>query len=254
MRTPFRLLLALLFLSSTLMQGQSDADYQSFWVHEDHVKPAMVNKYENVNKKLVSELKAHNIQDEQWITTQTDDYRYLYVGQIDNMASLDRPVFASLAEKMGSDKMGSLFSEMNDYYDKHFDYVIHLDKKLTYMPEGINQTPEGQDFRKFYYVYTTPANRGKLAENFKKIKKLYQDKGSKVSYRVYRSGFGAPEDYFLVAIAAKDALSYEQQAVANRSLLGEEAKPLFDEMSQYMSGMEVVTGTMRSDLAYSPKQ
>ncbi|WP_373073522.1 hypothetical protein [Zeaxanthinibacter enoshimensis] len=254
MRTPFRLLLALLFLSSSLLQGQSDADYQSFWVHEDHVKPSMVNKYENVNKKLVSELKAHNIQDEQWITAQTDDYRYLYVGPIDNMASLDRPVFASLAEKMGSDKMGSLFSEMNDYYDKHFDYVIHLDKKLTYMPEGVTQTPEGQDYRKFYYVYTTPANRGKLAENFKKIKKLYQDKGSKVSYRVYRSGFGAPEDYFLVAIAAKDALSYEQQAAANRSLLGEEAKPLFDEMSQYMSGMEVVTGTMRTDLAYSPKQ
>lgn len=247
------LIAMLLLLPMGMIQAQMDGESQAFWVHEDHVKPSMVDEYEKVSKDLIANLKKHNIQDEAWITSQTDDLRYLYVGPIENMADLDRQMFSSLAEKMGAEAMGNLFNEMDQYYDKHFNYVIHLDKELSYMPGGITQTPEGQDYRKFYYLHTTPANRAKLAEKMKAVKKLYEDKGSSVNYRVYQSGFGAPNDFFMVAIAAKDALSYEQQAADNRALMGESAKPVFDAVMEYVTKFEVIPGQMRPDLAYSPQ-
>ncbi len=244
-------LLALTFLFAAPMWAQTDAS-QAFWVHEDHVKPAVVDEYEAVGKKLVDNLKQHNIQDEQWITAQTDDFRYLYVGPIKNMADLDRPLFGSLAEKMGGESLGQLFSEMDQYYTTHFDYIIYLDTELSYMPSGISQTPEGQPYRKFYYLHTTPAMKDGLAKAMKGIRDLYESKGSKIEYRVYRSGFGAPNDFFMVAIAAEDAVNYAQNSVSNQALMGEDAKPVFDKAMDYVTKMETITGRMRPDLAYSP--
>ncbi len=252
MRTLRTGLLAVLFLIASQMRAQS-TEMQAFWVHEDHVKPAMVDEYEAVGKKLVDNLKKYNIQDESWITAQTDDLRYLYVGALENMADLDRQLFKSLGEQMGEEAMGSIFSEMDNYYSKHFNYIIYMDPSLSYMPEGITQTPEGQNYRKFFYLHTTPANRSKLATAMKGIKDLYTSKGSKVNYRVYRSGFGAPNDFFMVAIAAPDAVTYEQNSVSNQALMGTDAKPAFDKVMEYVTKMEVVPGRMRPDLAYSPE-
>ena len=36
-----------------------------------------------------------------------------------------------------------------------------LDENLTYMPEGVTQTPEGENYRKFYFIYYKPENQGK---------------------------------------------------------------------------------------------
>lgn len=226
---------------------------QAFWVHEDHVKPAMVDEYEAVGKKLIENLQKYNIQDEQWITAQTADFRYLYVGPLKQMADLDRELFGTLAEKMGAENMGNLFSEMDNYYTKHFNYVIYLDPELSYMPGGITQMPEGKNYRKFYYLHTTPAMNDHLAEAMKGIKELYETSGSAMEYRVYRSGFGAPNDFFLVAIADKDPLTYEQNTLANQALLGDAAKPVFDKAMEYVTKFEVIPGNMRPDLGYSPE-
>ncbi len=235
------------------MQAQQESNYVTYWVHEDHVKPSMVSEYEKIGKKLVQHLKEHDVKDEAWITAQTDDFRYLYVGKMDKMADLDRPAFSTLAERMGSDNMSKLFEEMDKTYTKHLNYVIHLDKELSYMPDGMTQTPEGQSYRKFYYLHVNPMQVKEATKSMKKIKDLYAAKNSKVNYRVYRSGFGAPNDFFMVAIADKDPLSYEQTALANRNLIGEAAKPVMDELMKYVDRMEVVTGSMRPDLAYRPE-
>ena len=121
---------------------------------------------------------------------------------------------------------------------QHFDYVLRLDKELTYMPAGITQTPEGQNYRRFYYLRYTPQQEENLVASLKAIKDMFQKKNSKMDYRVYRSGFGAGGDYFLVAIAGKDVLAYETMNSENDKLLGEEAGKVFGEMMKNLSKME----------------
>ena len=244
--------LTLLMVVPFLLSAQDDDKYPMYWVHEDKVMPSMVAEYEKAAKMLTDKCQEYNVDIPGWITTSSMDSRYLYVSKIKSLADITFEGMGELREKMGAEAFDQMFADMNKCYTAHGDYVITMDKDLTYMPEGITQTPEGEDYRKFYYLHSTPAKIGKLREKMLAIKELYQNKGSKISDRVYRSGFGTMGDFYMVAIASKDAVSYEVNGAANDKLLGEEAKPLFAEVMKYVTKLEQVTGAMRPDLAYTP--
>ncbi len=245
------LILGLLFMVPALIWAQDDGP-QAFWVHEDVVKPGMAGEYEEVCKELIGNMKTHNIQTTGWITSSTADSRYLYVTPISGMADLEKSPFPELAEKMGADKMGALFDRMDKCYDVEHDYIIYLDKELSYMPGGITQTPEGQDYRKFHYLHITPSNRGVVKEKMKAIKDAFASKGSKMDYRVYKSGFGTRGEFYMVAVAAKDPVDHAQSGMDNQQLLGDEGQKAMSGLWENLLKYEEFVGQMRPDLAYSP--
>ncbi len=249
---PFKLLyLAVLCLLAGPLLAQSE-NYETFRVHEDVVKPSKVSDYEAVAKEFLGNLKKYNIQDMNFIVTNTDDNRYLYVSPLENMAELDNPLFRTLSEKMGKDALAALFQKMDKCYDTEQDYILHLDKELTYMPSGITQTPEGRDYRKFHYLWVSPSNRDVVREKMKAVTELFASKGSKEYYRVYRSGFGVRGEYYMVAVAAKDELESAQLSMDNSELLGDEGKKAFDALFSSLLKYEQVSGRMRPDLYYQP--
>ncbi len=253
MRTQkFKLLIAILLILPLSLITAQEKTSQAFWVHEDVVKPNMVGEYESVVKELVDNMKKHSIQEVNMITANLVDSRYLYVGPIENMAQLDKPSFATLSEKMGKDNMSALFNRMDKCYDIEQDYVIYLDKDLSYMPTGITQTPEGQDYRKFHYLHFTPGNRAMVKEKMKAIKNMFAEKGSKEYYRVYKSGFGTRGEFYMVAVAAKDPIHYETQSQENQALLGEDGNKTMGDLMGNLLKYEVFEGHMRPEMGYSP--
>ena len=246
------LALTLLFMLPVMLTAQDDNKPQAYWVHEDVVKPGMAGEYESVCKELIGHLKTHNIQGTGWITTSTADSRYLYVSPIESMADVGKSPFPELAEKMGADKMGELFGRMDKCYDIEQDYVIYLDKELSYMPGGITQTPEGQNYRKFHYLHITPANRSVVKEKMKAIKDVFASKGSKMDYRVYKSGFGNRGEFYMVAVAAKDPVDYAQKGAANQELMGEDGQKAMSGLWENLLKYEEFVGQMRPDMAFSP--
>lgn len=239
-----------LFLFVTYAQ---DSKNQMFWVHEDVVNPSKVIQYEESAKQLVENMNKFNIQGTSWICANTADMRYLYITPISKMADLDENILAPLFEKMG-EEANKMFEKMNACYDRHTDYVLNLIPSLSYQPGGIDQTPEGQNYRKFFYVYTTPGKTGGLWEAFKGIKELFESKGSKQYYRVYTGGFGAPENFMMVAVAGEDAVSFETASAENDKLLGDERWDVFGKLMENALRFEEYSGQMRPDLAYSPKK
>ena len=239
--------------SVTLINAQETGNFQSYGVHEDVVLPSMVGEYESAAKELVANIDKYGIKELKWITSVTSDNRYLYLYPIANMADLDKDNFKLLADKMGADKMGDLFRRMSKCYNVHSDYVLRLDKDLTYMPGGINQTPEGQNYRRFIYLRYTPQQEDGLVASLKAVKQMFQKKNSKMDYRIYRSGFGSGGDYFLVAIAGKDVITYETMSAENDKLLGEEAGKVFGDLMKSVAKFEEVSGGMRPDLAPTTK-
>jgi Fe-S cluster assembly scaffold protein SufB len=246
------LIVILLIVPLGIMQAQK-SNSEAFWVHEDVVKPNKVQEYESIVKELVDNMKKHNIQEVNIIVANLVDSRYLYVGPIANMAELDKSSFATLSEKMGAEAMDKLFERMDKCYDIEQDYVIHLDKELSYMPNGITQTPEGKDFRKFHYLYYAPENRAMIKEKMKAIKDMFAQKGSKEYYRVYKNGFGTRGEFYMVAVAAKDAVDYAKQTVENDVLLGEDGAKTMGDLFSNLLKYEVFEGRMRSELGYSPE-
>lgn len=233
------------------IEAQEAAKNQAFWIHEDVVKPAKIGDYEKVCKELLSEMKKHNITDQQWMAASTNDNRYMFIGEIDNMAELDEQPFATLSEKMGKEAMSNLFGNMNKCYDIEHDYVVHHDPELSYSSATSPSSSENL-YRKWHFLYISPENAGEVKENMMTIKSLFQDKGSEISYNVYRSGFGTRGSYYLVSVGAKDAVHYAERAAANDELLGEEGEKAFGKLFASLLDYEEVTGQMRPDLAYQP--
>ncbi|RED49323.1 hypothetical protein [Seonamhaeicola aphaedonensis] len=225
---------------------------QMYWVHQDNVKPSTFMEYEKIAKEFNAACVEYNFQGK-WLTTTMDDFRYLYVSPIENFATLDERPFADMAKAMGED-FGKLFERFDQCYDSHFDYIIVLSNELSYMPDGITQTQEGQDYRDFYFIHYLPKDHQKIKEGMQAVKEMYTSKGSKNHYRVYHSGFGAAENYYMVAMSSKDAIDSATKSEENKKLLGPERYDTFMKVMNYATKVEEVTGEIRRDLSYSPKE
>lgn len=242
----FLLLAFIICLATSLSFGQ-----KAYMIHQDNVKPSMVWEYESIAKEFNDACKEHN-PDTSWITVQTSGFVYMYVTPMESFAEMDKNPFKDMATAMG-DKWKDIFDRFDKCYDSHGNYVVVLDEELTYMPEGISQTQEGQNYRDYFYVYYKPENAKKLRAGMKAVKEMHVSKGSKSYYRIYHSSFGSMESYYLVAMSSKDEVDSAQKGKANEELLGPERHEVFKKVLSYAERMEATEGEIRPDLAYSPK-
>lgn len=241
----------LIFLQLNVLQAQDNAKYQAYYIHEDPVNPSMITPYEKLCTDMVAECKNASLPDG-WLAVNLDDNKYLFVSPINNMADLDKNTFAPLQAKMGNDAFNKMFTDFDKCYSSHRDYIVRLDKQLTYMPGGIDINTSGMDYRHFTYYYVTPQNIAKATEIAKAFNALYTKKSSKVQYRVYRNGFGEKEAYFMVVTSAKSAEDYERMRSENRELLGVDGKELYGKLLLVVSGIKNISGMARPDLSYAP--
>lgn len=245
------LFVAIVLLNTNELLAQNGSTTQAFWIHEDQVKPAMLKEYESVTKDFIKACKEHNLKDADWTTARIDGGTYLTIAPINSMADFDKNPMAPLAEKMGEENFRAIFSRFDKCYDTHRNYMVHLINDMSYMPNGLTTNTEGEDYRKWHFFHVTPQNVANLRNKMKEIQSLYETKGAKQYFRIYRNGFGSTGDYYLVVISAKDAQSYAKTSEETDKLLGEEGEKLFNDLMQYVHKYESKTGRMRPDLAYT---
>lgn len=242
--------MALLLLCSGLLYAQETS---IFWIHEDMVKPSKYAEYEEVAKELVTKATENKMAGPGWMATSTDDFRYYYITPIQSLSDISWEPMMELRDKAGAEAFDAMMGRMNSCYDNHIDYVLDLHPELSYMPDGMSLTTEGKPFRKYFRFTTTPDQMESMLAVMKKIKTFWEDKKSKVHYRIYSSGFGAPESYVMVAMSAKDELDMAQMDAENTETLGEEWGPLVGELLKYTTAYQQLTGRMRPDLSYSAR-
>lgn len=245
------LFVAIVLLNTNELLAQNGSTTQAFWIHEDQVKPSMLKEYEAVTKDFIKACKEHNLKDADWTTARIDGGTYLTIAPINSMADFDKNPMAPLAEKMGEENFRAIFSRFDKCYDTHRNYMVHLINDMSYMPNGLTTNTEGEDYRKWHFFHVTPQNVANLRNKMKEIQSLYETKGAKQYFRIYRNGFGSTGDYYLVVISAKDAQSYAKTSEETDKLLGEEGEKLFNDLMQYVHKYESKTGRMRPDLAYT---
>lgn len=246
-------LLVFFLISFMGIQAQEDQDLQMFLVHEDRTKPAMAKKHESVDKELIGAMRQNEIKDISWITLVTEDFRYLYITPLKSMADLDKDLFGGLSQKIGQRETDKIFNKYNDTYETHGDYILLLDKKLSYQPGGINTTPVGKNYRHITMYHYTPANAAKMEDLAKKFLDLYTKKNSPLDYRLYRSGFGVMGSFFWIVSAAESPEDLERMREDNRELFGSEGESLWNQLNQTVSKVEVIRGYVRPDLGYQPR-
>lgn len=223
---------------------------QLFHVHEDVVKPSMSLEYENTLADIYKLIEEFPLEDLKMLVLQGSNNHYFFVEPIGSMADLDKPSpLIKLAEKAGRDKIMALINRLDKCYDVERDYVIRLNNELSYMPNGITQTPEGQNYREQYKIYYSPENRQAVRDQMKAVKAMFTEKKSNMHYRVYQSEFGTEAEYYLVSVAAKDELDMAEKGKAHEELVGEDGKKMMWELFQKVLKIEEIEGEMRPDLS-----
>ncbi len=226
------------------------AQVQAFLIHEDQVKPSKHNDYVEVAKEFKALCEKHNFS-ESWSVAQMDDGTFLTITPVEKFADLDEDPMEDFAKTVGEEKFSNYYARFNQCYDKHGSYISLLNENLSYMPDGMSTTQEGQNYRRWIFMDVAAKNVSKTREAIKAIKDLFAQKNSKMHYRIYQNGFGHVGDRFVAVISAKSALDYEQISEDNWKLLGEEARPLFDNLNSLISSYSEISGWMRPDLSYS---
>ncbi|MCG9972734.1 hypothetical protein [Christiangramia crocea] len=241
-----------LFFCLTMSIGlwAQETKNQAFWIHEDKVKPSMIAEYDKVSKDFVEICKKHDLKDVEWSVAQMDDGTFMSITPIEDLADIQNISFNPLREKMGDEEFSKIFEKFNKCYDKHGDYVAILNSELSYMPDGLTTETAGKNYRVWHRMEVTPANIQDLRGKMKELKTLFADKGSKMHYRIYHSGFGNMGNYYVAVISAKDAQDYDRMSDENNKLLGADGQKLFEEMFDYVEAYSVKRGGMRPDLAY----
>ncbi len=247
MRLSHYTFIALMIISTTCVYAQ---DMQMYAVHEDRVYPSKVAEYEKAAKELVAQMKKHNLQGADYNALARDDYHYIYLTPIENMAQLDENPFAKLEEDMGKKAAGEMWAAFEGCYAEHGDYILRLDAELSYQPGGINTNPEGMYYRNLDYWYCTEANLDELVAVAKKIKEVNEKAGSEFYYRVYRGGFGTIGPVFMVASAAKSPADWYAMAEASEEKTGGKTQELVQQALKFTTKFESFTGWMRPDLGY----
>lgn len=208
-------------------------------------------EYEKIAKEFTEACKTHK-PETQWLAVAMDDFKYFYVTPVENFADLDKRPFTEMAKSMGDD-FGKMFEKFDACYDSHGDYILYLNEELTYMPEGVDQAEEGLDYRDYYFIYHTPENASKMKEAMKAVKDMFAEKGSNNYYRVYHSGFGTMDAYYLVAMSSKDAIDSAQKQKANQDVLGPDRFEVFNKVLAAASDWREATGNIRRDISYFPE-
>ncbi|WP_178989080.1 hypothetical protein [Winogradskyella schleiferi] len=221
-----------------------------FVVHTDNVKFEMMPKYEEIALKFKQSCEENDMKDMSWTTISVEDGRYVYVSPIKNMADLDTNPMQGLAQKMGKEKMGKMFDDMDECYDSHSDAIIHYVPKLSFIPEGYST--KDKNHREYHFLYYAPKNEAEMRDALGKVKDMYKTKDSKAGYEVYKSGFGSDENYFMVAIAGTDGLEIEKGGEENKKLLGNEQEAALWEVIKLATKYDKVEATIRPELSYYP--
>jgi hypothetical protein len=240
-----------LFFANIVFGQNEKPSFQMYSIHEDHVNPDMIVKYEELSKKLSGMLKEHQISDVNYMAASTDELTYMFVSPITSLGDLDRDYFKSLSEKVGKEKLSELFGEMDKCYDAHGNYIVVHRPDLSYTAEGINR--DEMNYRVWVTYDVHPSNWKEMMTLAKEWKATHMEKGTQVSYNFYTSGFGQMGPKIIIARAAKDPVHYAQMGADMKALLGESTKDLSMRSVKLMQSMSEVTGWMRPDLGYMPE-
>ena len=81
------------------------------------------------------------------------------------------------------------------------------------------------------------------------VDEFHEKNNSEASYRVYRSGFGTAEAFFMVAVSAKDPAHMDERGRMIMEKLGPEYQELLNNAMKYTLRYEKLTGWIRPDLS-----
>ena len=242
----------LIFLIAVLSFGQEVPEDQLFTVHQDNVKPSMVDQYEKAADSLTAAFKEHSMEIPSMFTSQTDEFTYYYITPIENYAALDdmNDSWGEFIEKIGQEKWGEIEAGFEGTYFSHKDFIIRRSGELSHQPEKPRLVTKDASFIHWDWYWVEEGKSSEATEVVKKFKTLFAANNIEDQFTVWLTDIGT--DYGLIVITqiATDASDYYRMVKERQELVGDEMELLYDKFVKYVKKFEHENGRLRHDLSY----
>ncbi len=232
--------------------AQENPATQLLLIHEDNVIVGKAAQYAKASVGLKNLLAEVNFKETTYTAFWVDDYTYMYVSPIENMAQLDDSPWVKLSQQAGKDKTEAVFAEFAGTYDTHRDFIAVFHPDLSYKPEQLQE--EGNNYREWNYMYYNEIHQDQILDLSREWKKLYEDKNVSNGYTIYTNGFGHKGPVLVIHTWATDPVDHAQKNQKRQELLGEAAQKLWEKTEALAYRIETKSGWVMPDISYIPQE
>lgn len=248
-------LLALLLPAGAAMAQGQPPKGQLWALHQETVKPSMVDQYEAATKEFAAAVaKYRPAADFGYFAQASERYVYTYAAPIkdwNGVGGIDQ-AFMAVAKGVGMDKW-------NDLWKRGFAPVESVREMVVFEPAGLGYQPanprlkqEEMTFRHFDFYYVMPGHEEEADAIARDFTALFKKKNMPDGYRLYKAMSGPDLPLIAIQVGARDAADYYANDVKTRAALGDEGKALFARAFAITRRFDTFNAQLRLDLSVPP--
>jgi hypothetical protein len=246
------LLLAGLFVFSTLMLAQEEPKDQLYWVREEVVKVGMWQQYEETSKEWVELMTGAGLDLPFMRASQRDDGHYYYIFPLSNYGDIDKfpEIFGSAIEKIGKDKWKEFMIRNESSMEYHKDFIAKWHAKYSYIPKEPRVKMEDAEFLHWVFFTYKLEKRDEILDILAEWKSLYEENNIPDGWSTWTIELGEQNNMMAISESAKDGASWYTNMEENSKLLKEEEQKLWAKLAPHVLTMEQKYGSPRPDLGF----
>ena len=202
---------------------------QMILVHEETVKPPMLEQYLQGSKEFFAMVEANrdvmptfNAQ-----AFQTDEYEFVFALPLSSFAQMDSLMgeFMAMAEKGGASweettKKGAAATRQFD------EYVIVHRTDLSYTPAEPRVSMVNAAVYRWDFYYLQPEMAMEAEQIAKDVAALYQEKGIRDAYGVFQAVMGGDMPFLVVSVPGQSVADIETRLAEIATALGDAWPPI----------------------------
>jgi len=221
-------------------------------VRNDVVKPSMTVQYEGSLADLSSFLTENKIKNVNYLTQLEDNYHYSHVSFLNDLNEIEGGMQSYINGSKNSAEFDLIWDYLNETIESYSFYVVKYEPKLSYVADG-NLWLEEAPYRKWNYYHFTPGTEEQVEQIMAEWKSLYEKKGIKHGFRVFKSVIGLGNPVYIFTTWAASPLDYQQNLQETMEILGEDGVNLWMAMLALVSEVNTVEGWYLPQYSYQPE-
>ena len=244
---------ALIVLSINITFSQiSDSSLNYLMVREDNVKPARAADYEASLTDLATFLGDNKVKNVNYMTQLQDNYHYAHVAQLNSMDDINGGLRSYIKGEKKSAEFDLIWEDLNETINSYRYYVVKYEPELSYVPDGKVWLEEAP-YRRWNYLHFEPGTEEEAEQILLAWKNLYQDKGVKSGFRVFKGIIGLDQPVIMFTTWSKTPLDYQIELQESIEQLDEEGTILWVAMMELVRKAETVEGWYLPQYSFIPQ-
>ena len=245
-------ILFVILVAGLLSQAQiSDKDWDLLVIREDVVMPSATASYEGALADVTNFFKENNIQEANYITQLQDNYHYTHIFKLDNIELLDKGIMSYVSDPTKQTELQLLLDNMNSNLVSSKVMIVKYLPDLSYVPDE-NNWLDKEPYRRWNFFYFFPGTEKDVEKVIMTWKTLYQQKGVKYGFRVFKGVAGTDNPVYILTTWAADPLTFQQNLQENMKKLGSEGAKVWMSMMELVRDVETIEGWYLPQYSYLP--